>query len=72
MSFRKLLNEYPGLTTAISIGLLLIALGVIGFQVWARSQPPRGAPPHKSPHGEPLDSQVGIDVRACGASIIAG
>lgn len=46
MQLSKLLSDYPGLTTAISVSLLLIALGVVGYQLWARSG--------TAPQGEPL------------------
>jgi hypothetical protein len=69
MQLRKLLNDYPGLTTAISIGLLLIALGVVGYQLWARSQAvPQGDPRLKMEPRQDLD--VDAQARAaCGTPV---
>ena len=41
---RRLLNDYPGLTTAISIALLLLALVIMGFYLWPRATGPASPP----------------------------
>ena len=41
---RRLLNDYPGLTTAISIALLLLALVIVGFYLWPRATGPASPP----------------------------
>jgi len=43
-TMRRLLNDYPGLTTAISIGLLLLALVIMGFYLWPRAAGPANPP----------------------------
>ena len=61
MQLRTVFNDYPGVTTAISVGLLLVALAVVGFQLWARSNPhpprelpgkPRHDPDAPEPHAQ--------------------
>lgn len=73
MQFRKLLSDYPGLTTAISIALLLAALGVVGYQLWTRRQPaPQGDPILKEQlhQSGPAQSQAGdaSDGPACASA----
>lgn len=72
MQFRKLFRDYPGLTTAISVALLLVALGVVGYQLWTRRQPPpQGDPLLKQEHRTgPAQSQAGParDVPACASA----
>ena len=44
MQPRRLLNDNPGLTTAISIGLLLVALVIVGYYLWPRPVAPVAPP----------------------------
>ena len=65
MQLRKAFADYPGLTTAISVALLLIALAVVGFQLWSRSNAPAprelpGKPRHDPDAPEPhAQMQIG-------------
>jgi hypothetical protein len=50
---RRLLNDYPGLTTAISIALLLLALAIVGLYLWPRNIDPASPPATDESTGDP-------------------
>lgn len=70
---RKVFAEYPGVTTAMSVALLLIALAVVGFQLLSRSDStsPREPPGEPREAGEP-EAHVRIDGETRDAGALAG
>ena len=63
MPLRRVLNDYPGLTTGISIVLLLLALAIVGYYLW-----PRDA----GPTNPPVDNEQTVDVHAAAGCPAAG
>ena len=64
MHLRKAFTDYPGLTTAMCVGVLLVALAILGAEFWsARSAGTRDDPrqePETQPHAqEPIETQPG-------------